>query len=106
MQGLDALYEHTGRSIEWRRLVDELIPEFTDPATGGPRPGREQHWAMLTGYRLGIARQARDWPAARQLQDAAIAWRRAAGRRRPHHPRRQPRRPAAHRYPQPRGSPA
>ena len=76
MQGLDTLYDHTGRAVEWRRLVEELVPEFTDPATGGPRPGREDHWAILTSYRVRIAREARDWPAARQLQDARIAWHR------------------------------
>ena len=76
MQGLRVLYEHTGRAVEWRRLVDELVPEFTDPATGGPRPGREEQWAILTSYRVRIARDARDWPAARQLQDAVIAWHR------------------------------
>ena len=76
MQGLRVLYEHTGRAIEWRRLVDELVPEFTDPATGGPRPGREQEWAILTSYRVRIARDARDWPAAGQLQNAVIAWHR------------------------------
>jgi hypothetical protein len=42
MQGLRVLYEHTGRAVEWRRLVEELIPELTDPATGGPLPGREE----------------------------------------------------------------
>ena len=62
MQGLHILYEHTGRAIEWRRLVDELVPELTDPDTGGPRPGREEQWAMLTSYRVRIAQDARDWP--------------------------------------------
>ena len=76
MQGLRVLYDHTGRAIEWRRLVEELVPEFTDPGTGGPRPGREVHWALLTSYRVRIARQARDWPAAEQLQNAVIAWHR------------------------------
>ena len=76
MQGLYSLYDHTGRAIEWRRLVAELVPEFTDPDTGGPHPGREDHWALLTSYRVRIARQARDWPAARQLQNAVIAWHR------------------------------
>lgn len=76
MQGLRVLYDHTGRAVEWRRLVDELVPEFTDPATGGPQPGREQEWAMLTEYRVGIARDARDWAATQQLQDAHIAWNR------------------------------
>jgi len=76
MQGLRALYEHTGRTVEWRRLVEKLVPEFTDPATGGPLPGREHQWATLTSYRVRIAQAARDWLAARQLQDAVIAGRR------------------------------
>jgi hypothetical protein len=42
LEGLRALYGHTGRAIEWQRLVDELVPEFTDPASGGPHSGREQ----------------------------------------------------------------
>ena len=76
MQGLHILYDHTGRAIEWRRLVEELVPEFTDPDTGGPRPGREQEWALLTSYRVSIAQDARNWPAAGELQNAAIAWHR------------------------------
>jgi hypothetical protein len=76
MQGLLILYEHTGRAVEWRRLVAELVPEFTVPDTGGPIPGREDQWAILTNYRVRIARQARDWPAAGQLQHAVIAWQR------------------------------
>ena len=76
MQGLRILYDHTGRTIEWRRLVAELVPELTDPDTGGPHPGREQEWALLTEYRVRIARAARDWPAAEQLQNARITWER------------------------------
>ena len=76
MQGLRTLYQHTGRAVEWRRLVAELVPVFTDPGTGSPRPGREQQWAILTSYRVRIARVARDWPAAEQLQHAVIAWQR------------------------------
>jgi tetratricopeptide (TPR) repeat protein len=76
MQGLSALYGHTGRTVEWRRLVDELIPEFADPASGGPLPGRGEDWSILAAYRIDIARAARDWPAARQLQDVQIAWHR------------------------------
>ncbi len=74
MQGLRVLYEHTGRTVEWQRLVDELTPDLTDPATGAPIPGREQQWAILTSYRVRIAREARDWPAAQHLQEAVIAW--------------------------------
>jgi tetratricopeptide (TPR) repeat protein len=76
MQGLVELYGHTGRTVEWRRLVDELTPDLTDPATDGPRPGREQQWSILTSYRISIARRARDWPNAQHLQQAVINWRR------------------------------
>ena len=74
MQGLRALYELTGRAVEWRRLVAELVPDVVDSATGGPLPGREDEWAMVTSYRVAIARRARDWPAAEQLQNATLAW--------------------------------
>jgi tetratricopeptide (TPR) repeat protein len=74
MQGLNVLYRHTGRTLEWRRLVPDLIPVFTDPATNGPRPGHEEAWAFLTGYRVGIAQEARDWDTARQLLNSRIAW--------------------------------
>jgi len=74
MQGLRVLYQHTGRSIEWRRLVAELTPRFTDMATGGPLPGNGARWSILTQYRVELALDARDWTTARQLQDAVIAW--------------------------------
>jgi tetratricopeptide (TPR) repeat protein len=76
MQGLEVLYGQTGRAAEWRRLVDELVPVLADPVTGGPHPGRELHWVMITGYRVRIAIDARDWPAAGQLQHAVAAWHR------------------------------
>jgi tetratricopeptide (TPR) repeat protein len=76
MQGLRTLYQHTGRTIEWRRLVTELTPVLTDPATGGPRPSLEEHWAILIGYQVGIAQDARDWATAQKLQTTRIAWRR------------------------------
>ena len=74
MQGLRALYGHTGRRPEWQRLVAEITPELIDPATGGPRPGRKQEWAFLTEYRVRIAREARDWDTAQKLQQTAITW--------------------------------
>jgi tetratricopeptide (TPR) repeat protein len=74
MQGLSVLYEHTGRVVEWRRLVAELTPAFTDPETDGPIPGREKLWAMHTHYRVRIAQEARDWPRAQDLREAIIAW--------------------------------
>jgi tetratricopeptide (TPR) repeat protein len=76
MQGLGGLYGLTGRAVEWRRLVTELIPVLTDPATGGPRPGLEEQWAVLTGYRIGVAKDLRQWDTVQQLAQALIAWRR------------------------------
>jgi hypothetical protein len=67
MQGLRVLYQHAGRTVEWARLVDELVPDLTDPAAGGPRPGAEQPWRLLVDYRARLAWQARDWPAAERL---------------------------------------
>ena len=76
MQGLRALYGHTGRAIEWRRLVDELIPVLTDPATGGPRPASKTNGPSSTEYQIRIAQDARDWATAQKLQNTVIAWRR------------------------------
>lgn len=42
MQGLETLYLHTGRQDEWKRLVRETVPEFVDPETEQPLPGREE----------------------------------------------------------------
>jgi tetratricopeptide (TPR) repeat protein len=74
LQGLKLLYERTGRDGEWARLVADIIPDFTDPATGGPLPGRGDHWSIVTTYRVLLAQEARDWPAAITLQKAVIAW--------------------------------
>jgi tetratricopeptide (TPR) repeat protein len=74
LQGLSILYERTGRDSEWARLVAGITPDFTDPATGGPLPGRENQWSIIIEYRVRLARWARDWATATTLQDARIAW--------------------------------
>jgi hypothetical protein len=74
MQGLNVLYQQTGRIIEWRHIVDEVVPSLTDAASGGPLPGREREWDLLGTYRVHIAMQDRTWPAATQLLQAKIAW--------------------------------
>src|SRR5712692_2113406 len=55
------------------RLVTDLTPDFTDPATGAPLPGRERQWSIVTAYRVRLARNARDWASATTLQTAVIA---------------------------------
>ncbi len=74
LQGLNSLHRRTGRAGEWARLVEQVIPYFTDPATDSPRPGREEYWTYITDYRVQLATDARDWPLATRLQHAAITW--------------------------------
>jgi tetratricopeptide (TPR) repeat protein len=74
MQGLARLYDQTGRAVEWRRLVDELIPLLADPGNDGPLPGFGEQWALLRGYRADIATADRDWPLADQLANSLITW--------------------------------
>jgi tetratricopeptide (TPR) repeat protein len=72
MQGLVILYDHTGRRAEWKGLVDEIVPDFVEPATDGPRPGREDQWNFVTDYRVKLARVLRDWAEAERLQRVCV----------------------------------
>jgi tetratricopeptide (TPR) repeat protein len=73
LQGLRLLYPRTGRDGEWARLLGQVTPSFIDPATDGPQPGRDDQWTIITGYRVRLAIDARDWPAATRLQNRRIA---------------------------------
>jgi tetratricopeptide (TPR) repeat protein len=75
MQGLHVLYSHTGRRLEWKRLVDEIVPDFVG-VDDLPRPGREEQWSMVTEYRVRLAMEARDWNAAERLQRVRVDWNR------------------------------
>lgn len=74
MQGLHMLYAHTGRRAEWVRLVEEIVPDFVDPTSGGPVSGRETEWSLVTEYRVRLARQARQWAEAERLQKVCVEW--------------------------------
>jgi tetratricopeptide (TPR) repeat protein len=74
MQGLYQLYGHTGRRAAWQALVEEIVPDFVDPATDGPLPGREEQWSLVTQYRVLLAIEARDWAEAERLQRAQVEW--------------------------------
>jgi tetratricopeptide (TPR) repeat protein len=76
MQGLRQLYDHTGRRAEWARLVNEIAPDFVDPATDGPLPGREDDWSLVTEYRVRLAMEARQWAEAERLQRTRVEWER------------------------------
>jgi len=74
MQGLDQLYGHTGRRAEWARLVEEIAPDFVDPATDGPLNGREEEWSLVTEYRVHLVLGERRWDEAERLQRVQVEW--------------------------------
>ncbi|MGH7487819.1 MAG: tetratricopeptide repeat protein, partial [bacterium] len=74
MQGLRQLYDHTGRRAEWKRLVEEIVPDFVDPENDSPLPGREEDWSLVTEYRVRLAREERQWDEAERLQTAHVDW--------------------------------
>ncbi|HEX8231005.1 MAG TPA: CHAT domain-containing protein [Chloroflexia bacterium] len=76
MQGLEQLYGYTGDRAKWQRLVEEIVPDFVDPATDGPLPEREEQWSLVTHYRTLLAAEARQWEAAARLERAAVEWHR------------------------------
>lgn len=76
MQGLDQLYDHTGRRAEWKRLVEEIVPDFVDPESDGPLPGREERWSLVTSYRVRLAEEERQWGEAERLQAVLLDRRR------------------------------
>jgi tetratricopeptide (TPR) repeat protein len=75
MQGLRALYAHTGRRAGWQRLVEEIVPDFVAD-DDGPLPGREEQQDIITFYRVRLAMEFRDWAAAGRLQRACVEWNR------------------------------
>lgn len=76
MQGLRALLVHTAQWTVWRRLVDEIMPNFVDSETGKPLPGREKQWSVVLTYRVQILRKERQWDEATRLQGLVVAWER------------------------------
>lgn len=77
MQGLRTLYNHTGRHGEWARLVQEILPDFVDPATGEPRQGiNGEDWRLVTEYQVRLYQEAGQWREAEQLQQTKVNWER------------------------------
>jgi len=72
MQGLDDLYDHMGRRSEWKKLVEEVVPDFVNPATDEPRRGHEDGWAVVNQYRLRLAEDNRHWAEAERLGEALL----------------------------------
>jgi tetratricopeptide (TPR) repeat protein len=75
-QGLRHLYDLTGRTTEWASLVADIEGDHIDLGTDRPRPGSDDHYSLVTEYRVHVARVQRDWPTANRLQTARTAWNR------------------------------
>jgi tetratricopeptide (TPR) repeat protein len=73
-QGLRNLYDHTGRRAEWARLVEEIVPDFVNPASDGPLPGAEHEWSLVTHYRVRLAEEALQWEKAERLERMRVEW--------------------------------
>lgn len=80
MQGLDVLYNNTGRWAEWARLIQEIMPHLLDPKTEEPLPGREELWGLIMRQRVTLAERDREWAEAERLLRLDVDWarRRAA----------------------------
>jgi tetratricopeptide (TPR) repeat protein len=74
MQGLRVLYGHTGRRAEWKRLVGEVVPDFVEPETEAPLPGREEQLGLVMQYRVHLAREERNLAEAERLQVLTVDW--------------------------------
>ncbi len=74
LQALQQLYRHTGRRAEWKRLVEEVVPDFFDPESGKSLPGVEEGWNIVTGYRVAISREERQWSEAERLGALHLDW--------------------------------
>lgn len=73
MQGLKMLYDYQGRSAEWVRLVEEIMPDYCSP-DDKPLPGREDGYDLVMSYRVFIAKDVdRDPALAMSLQTKLVA---------------------------------
>ena len=80
MQGLRTLYDATGRGPAWRRMVEAVTPNFVDPDTDLPLPGREEDWSEFTEYRVRLAREELNLVGAERLQRLRVDWNRRRAR--------------------------
>jgi tetratricopeptide (TPR) repeat protein len=76
MQGLRPLYDHTGRRAEWKRLVEEIVPDFVD-ADDFPLSGREEQWRIVIEYLARLAMETRQWNEAERYMRKKVEFARS-----------------------------
>jgi tetratricopeptide (TPR) repeat protein len=70
---LSTLYIHTGRRIEWHRLLREFHSDVADPNTELPIPGREDCWRIVEDLRAIAAGQAHNFSEAERIASQLVA---------------------------------
>ena len=75
MQGLLHLYNHTGRRAEWKRLVEEIVPDFVG-ADDLPLSGREENWLFTMQWRYLLYMEEHNLPEAERLSRVIVAFNR------------------------------
>jgi len=71
------LYRHTQRESNWATIVERLTTDFVDHKTNAPisdNPDKEEHWGLVTDYRVELARKVGNWALAERLQQLHIDW--------------------------------
>jgi tetratricopeptide (TPR) repeat protein len=76
MQGLSQLYDHTGRRAEWKRLVEEIVPNFVG-ADDLPLSGREEGWRFVIEYLTRLAMETRQWNEAERYMRKKVEFARS-----------------------------
>jgi tetratricopeptide (TPR) repeat protein len=67
MRGLHSLYDYRGQGEQWMKLVDETLPLFADLKTGMAKPGLEEGWRNLMGWRASSLRELRHFDEAGRI---------------------------------------
>lgn len=78
MQGLDALYESTGRVAEWKALVAKVAPLFGAATTGAPLSGYEREWNLVNIYNVRLSLREENYERAGHIQRGIVSWAREA----------------------------
>lgn len=72
VQALLGLYSFAARNAEWAALVSEIVPEFIDPESDEPLPGRAEFYDLVRSYRIELAARARDWATVERLETTSV----------------------------------
>lgn len=74
MTALRESYEFTGRFLQWKSLVEEILPLFVNPETNLPLDGRESIYNIIVDFQSLIARKLNRGDEAARLQNIYLNW--------------------------------